>query len=159
VTGNAMSAAERMRRYRARLLAMGALPSRTREKDPFLGSIRFGPGSLLSPSEREVVRRFVANLRRLPNPPSRLGVFGSRARGGSTIGSDLDVAVFVDEPDARLERRILDAAERAHAPYSVDGAAIILRPVLLSLQPRSAFHLAIIGSMETVWKKPGSPSR
>jgi hypothetical protein len=147
-----MDAAERMRRYRARQLRRGV--DRDGRRDPHVAAVRFAASSLLTPGERDVVRRFIAGLKRLPVRPSRVAIFGSRARGGSRIDSDVDVAVFMPAVGATLQERVLAAAARAQAPYAVAGAAIVLRPVVLPDRPRGAFHEGIRNDLEIVWTRP-----
>lgn len=147
-----MDAAERMRRYRARQLGRGV--DRDGRPDRHSAAVRFPASSLLTPAERDVIRRFVAALRRLPVRPSRVAIFGSRARGGSRIDSDVDVAVFMSRIDARLQGRVLAAAARAQAPYAVEGAAIVLRPVVLLEPATGGFHEGIRNDLEVVWTRP-----
>lgn len=148
------TAAERMRRYRARRLASGLVGGGPRAADPALARIDFSKAPLLTPSEQEALRRLVAFVGRFREPPARIAIFGSRAKGGSTIDSDLDVAVFVDQPSGALERRVLAAAARAHAPYQVEGATLVLRPVLLGRRGRSALHDAVMQDIQVVWTRP-----
>lgn len=153
-TGVAQSPAERMRRYRARLLTRGARSAARSRGDPNLVAVRFRKDSLLSPSEREVIRRIVAQLHRLAEIPHRLAIFGSRAKGGSQPHSDIDLAVYMSRPSPQLQTRILSIVQGAQAPYEQDGYAIIVRPILLSVEPSGAFYDSIRDHLETVWTKP-----
>jgi predicted nucleotidyltransferase len=48
-------------------------------------------------------------------------VFGSRARGGATPFSDLDLALFAEGPvDPALLARLADAFEESSLPWRVD---------------------------------------
>jgi predicted nucleotidyltransferase len=124
-------------------------------RDPVLAAVRFGPGTLLSPGEQDVLRRFCAGLRKLPRLPERVAVFGSRARGESDEHSDLDVAVMMDGPrDGALERALSAIAHDARKNYWMDGYGIALRPVPLYRNERTALWHAIRDEMEVVWTRP-----
>lgn len=152
-----LSAAERMRRYRARLRERGLARRAVLAEDPWLAGVRFGRNSLLTPAERDVLRRLCAGFSALDVPPSRVAVFGSRACGGSHAHSDLDVAVFVEgEADRGLEAALSELAGRAQAPYAEGEYAILLRPVLLREQARGALADAVRREMEVVWTRPRS---
>jgi hypothetical protein len=152
-----LSAAERMRRYRARLRERGLSRRVVLTEDPWLAGVRFGRDSLQTPAERDVLRRFCAGLSGLDVWPSRIAVFGSRARGGAHEDSDLDVAVFVDaEPGGQLESRLFDLAVRAQAPYAEGACTIRLRPVLLRERERSTLARTVRSEMEVVWTRQRS---
>lgn len=155
-----LSAAERMRRYRARLRERGLAPRAALVRDPWLAGVVFGRASLLTPAERDVIARFCAGFGSLATPPLRAAVFGSRARGGSHERSDLDLAVFVEgEAAEETEAALSNLAARAQAPYAEGAHAILLRPVLLREGERSALANAVRGEMETVWTRPRSLTR
>lgn len=157
-----MSAAERMRRYRARLRARGVRRVETRAADPWLEAVRFPPASLLSPGEQDVLRRFCAGLRRLPVPPLKVAVFGSRVRGGSDEGSDLDAAVYLQGARRHeLESALSAIALKARKPYASGGFGIFLRPVALYAGERPASALAgmVARDGEVVWTRPKSLRR
>ena len=143
-----------MRRYRARLLAKGIRQVSVAKVDPLLGAARFSRASLLSPAERDVIRRIAIRLRGLPELPEMLAIFGSRSKGGSVAGSDIDLAVFVRNPSVALQNRILAIAHRAQAPYEGEGCAIVVRPVLLKAGQSGAFLESIKDDLEVVWTKP-----
>ena len=152
-----LSAAERMRRYRARLRERGLAPRAVLAEDPWLAGVRFGRDSLQTPAERDVLRRFCAGLSGLAVRASRIAVFGSRARGGSHEDSDLDVAVFFDdESGGQLESGLFELAGRAQAPYAEGEYAIRLRPVLLRERERSSLANTVRREMEVVWTRPQS---
>lgn len=90
------------------------------------------PETLLTPGEHQVLEDFLSRATRLPKAGriETVTLFGSRARGGSHEGSDLDVAVFCDGlRDRELERQILDAA--IEAMFELDAMEIRLHPVVL----------------------------
>lgn len=90
------------------------------------------PETLLTPGERQVLEDFLSRAMRLPKARriKTITLFGSRARGGSHEGSDLDVTMFCDGfRDRELERQILDAA--IEAMYELDAMEIRLHPVVL----------------------------
>jgi hypothetical protein len=157
-----MSAAERMRRYRARLRARGVRRVEARTADPWLEAVRFPAASLLSPGERDVLRRFCAGLRRLPVAPRKVAVFGSRVRGGSDERSDLDAAVSLDGPrTAGLESALSAIALAARKPYASGEYGIFLRPVALyeDERPASALAGAVAREGEVIWTRPRSRRR
>lgn len=150
-----MGAAERARRYRARLRARGLRVASVMRRDPVLAAMRFEPDSLLTPGEQEVLRRFCAGLAKLPRLPRSVAVFGSRARGGSHAHSDLDVAVLTDQPrDRSLENALSAIALGAQQDYWIGEYGISLRPVAVHRGERSGFLDAIRPEMEVVWTRP-----
>ncbi len=155
-TGAAQSAAERMRAYRRRLLERGLVPKTVSAVDPVACAVRFAKDTLLTPAEQDVLRRFCAGLRRLPQLPLKVAIFGSRARGGSGVHSDLDVAVVMGcGRSGAIERTLASLAQRAHAPYHEADAGIRLRPVaVFSGDQSKGFFTAIQNQMEPVWTRP-----
>ena len=155
-TGNAQSAAERMRAYRRRLRERGLVPKTASALDPVAFAVRFAKDTLLTPTEQDVLRRFCAGLRRLPQLPLEVAVFGSRATGGSGVSSDLDVAVIMGcGRSGEIERLLASLAHRAHAPYHGGDAEIRLRPVAVFSGDRpKGFFTAIRNQMEPVWTRP-----
>lgn len=155
-TAAPLSAAERMRRYRARLLEQGLHARSVLKRDPVVRAVRFKPDSLLTPGEREVLRRFCSGLRRLPALPQHVAVFGSRARGGSDAGSDLDVAVIVDRAEEvrAVQHALGRIAAAACGDYQVGEYRIRLRPVVLHRGARSGLMQAVRADRETVWTRP-----
>ncbi|MGQ0656332.1 MAG: nucleotidyltransferase domain-containing protein [Betaproteobacteria bacterium] len=155
-TGRAVPAAERMRAYRRRLRERGLAVRRRIVQDPVALAVRFPAATLLTPGERDVLRRFCAGLGRLPALPQQVSVFGSRATGGSTARSDLDVAVVIDTPrSAALEQALFSLAARAQAPYQEAAAGIRLKPVPIFAEDRGGgFFRSIRRHMHTVWTRP-----
>lgn len=152
-----MPAAERMRRYRARLRSRGLRRVETQRRDPLLAALRFAPESLLTPGEQEVLRRFCAGLQALPELPEVLVVFGSRVQGGADERSDLDLAVvFGGARDAALEAALADIALEARRPYCAGDYGIYLRPVALFSRERGSQPLAraIAREGEAIWRRP-----
>ena len=150
-----MGAAERARRYRARLRARGVRVHSVMRRDPVLEAVRFESNTLLTPGEQDVLRRFCAGLKKLPRRPRCVAVFGSRAKGGSHAHSDLDVAVLMDGPiDPSLQAALSAAALGAQKPYWLDRYGISLRPVPIFRAEPPAFLDAIRGHMEVVWTRP-----
>ena len=150
-----MPAAERARRYRARLRARGVRLQSVMRLDPILEAVRFRDDSLLTPGEQDVLRRFCAGLRKLPQLPQRIAVFGSRARGGSGERSDLDVAVYLGPVrDCAAESRLSAIADEAARRYRSGRYGIFLRPVPLYSRIDAAFAGAIEQEAETVWTAP-----
>lgn len=145
-----------MRAYRRRLRERGEKIRSVRSVDPIVKAVWFSSESLLTPAEQDVIRRFCAGLRRLPLLPEKVAVFGSRVRGDSTIGSDLDVAVLLECPRARrVEQMLYSLAHQAQAPY-VDGlVGIRLKPVAVFQEDRRrGFFSGIQDRMEPVWTRP-----
>ena len=154
-TGRALTAAERARRYRARLPARGLRLKSVMRRDPLLEAVRFARDTALSPGEQDVLRRFCGAFGSLPQVPARAAVFGSRARGASHPHSDLDVAVMVDAPrDPAFESALSAIALAAQRPYWLGEYGISLRPVPFYAGEQTALLEAIGGEMEVVWTRP-----
>lgn len=153
-TGRALTAAERARRYRAHLRARGVRLRSVMQPDPLLLAVRFGPGTLLTPGEQDVLRRFCAAFGRLPRLPQRVAVFGSRARGESNAKSDLDVAVLArGARDPVFESALSAIAMEAQAPYWMDGYGIFLRPVVFD-DAGGTMPPSIRNDLEVIWTRP-----
>jgi predicted nucleotidyltransferase len=74
----------------------------------------------LQPSERRAVSEFLDLLQRHhPGRALRTALFGSKARGDSTPGSDIDILVIVDQEDWRLSHAISDLAADVSLEYDV----------------------------------------
>ena len=150
-----MTAAERARRYRARLAARGLRMKSMMRHDPILEAVRFAGDTALSPGEQEVLRRFCGAFGSLPQLPSRAAVFGSRARGASHPHSDLDVAVLVDAArDPAFEPALSAIALAAQRRYWLGEYGISLRPVPLYRGEPASFLQAIRGDLEVIWTRP-----
>jgi len=150
-------AAERMRRYRARLRARGLRRVEVRRRDPLAAELRFAPASLLTPGEQDVLRRFCAGLRVLPELPAKVLVFGSRAQGGADERSDLDVAVLFDGGrNVAIEAALSDIALEARRPYCAGEYGIYLKPVALFGRRRGPDPLrdVVAREGEAIWKRP-----
>jgi len=154
-TGRALSAAERARRYRARLRVRGLRLRSAAQRDPLLAAVQFDRDTHLSPGEQDVLRRFCGEFARLPRLPVRAAVFGSRARGASGPHSDLDVAVLVDAArDPAFESALSAIALAAQRPYWLGEYGISLRPVPVYLGEPAPILEAIRDEMELVWTRP-----
>ena len=155
-TGFAQTAAERMRAYRRRLRERGVVLTTVTSHDPVIAAVRFARDTLLTPTEQDVVRRFCGGLRRLPELPLRVAIFGSRAKGGSGVNSDLDIVVVM--PCARsgqIERTLNSIGLAAGAPYQGGDVGIYIRPVPIFVEDRpKSFFKAIRNQMEAVWTRP-----
>jgi len=64
---------------------------------------------MLTQADREIAREFQRRLE-VAVPVLDLRVFGSRARGEATFGSDMDVFIEVEEVTPALRRQIEDIA-------------------------------------------------
>ena len=153
-TGTALTAAERMRRYRIRLRERGLRATSRVEPSRELAAFRLPAGLLLSPGEHDVLRRFCAALAQLPAMPTRIAVFGSRARGSSGERSDLDLAVFVDAPrSVDMERAVARISVAAQAPYREGAYGIYLNPVVIFADEPPGFARVIDKDLATIWTR------
>lgn len=74
----------------------------------------------LADQEQQALRDFVAYLRKtLPGQIEFVALFGSKARGDSKQGSDIDVLVILSREDRGLRREILRQAARFSLKYDV----------------------------------------
>jgi hypothetical protein len=156
-SATALTAAERMRRYRARLRERGWRRVESHGRDPSLAGMRFSESSLLTPGEREVLRRFCAGAAALPRPPRQVLVFGSRALGGADERSDLDIAVrFAGARDREIEAALSAIALRARRGYCSGEYGIFLKPVALFDAERglSALAQAVAAEGQAIWTRP-----
>ena len=155
-TGFAATNAERMRAYRRRLRERGLVTRTVTAPDPVARAVRFAEDTLLTPTEQDVVRRFCAGLPRLAELPLKVAIFGSRAKGGSGVNSDLDIAVIMEcGRSEQVERILASVAFQAGAPYREGDAGIYVKPVPIFSEdrPKGFFH-AIRSHMESVWTRP-----
>lgn len=145
-----------MRAYRRRQRESGLVTKSVTTLDPVAASVRFSKDTLLTPAEQDVVRRFCGGLRRLPELPLHVAIFGSRAKGGSGVNSDLDVAVVMEShQSAQVSRTLAALAYKAAAPYQEDGGGIHLKPVPIFIEDRhKGFFTAIRRHLDTVWTRP-----
>ena len=144
-----------MRAYRRRLRERGMRARVTLRADPWAAAVHFRADTCLTPGEQDVLRRFCAGLAQFGKLARKAAVFGSRARGRSHAGSDLDVAVFIaGEPSAEVERALAGLALRAQAPYRDGAYGIYLKPVALFQSGPRAFVESIKPEMELVWTRP-----
>ncbi len=95
----------------------------------------------LSPFERQTLTRLISELSRLPEVRS-IVLFGSRARGASTEGSDLDVAVVLDDVDRPTVHAVEQAKWRALPPEAFLYVNLVtLSPKQLESQGRFSLTL------------------
>jgi predicted nucleotidyltransferase len=74
----------------------------------------------LTALDQQALREFVAYLQRsIPNQVEFVALFGSKARGDSQQGSDIDVLVILSREDRDLRREILKQAARLSLEYDV----------------------------------------
>jgi predicted nucleotidyltransferase len=74
----------------------------------------------LADLEQQALRDFVAYLRKsIPDQIEFVALFGSKARGDSNLGSDIDVLVILSQEDRELRREILRQAARFSLKYDV----------------------------------------
>ncbi|MCX7962414.1 MAG: nucleotidyltransferase domain-containing protein [Burkholderiales bacterium] len=99
----------------------------------------------LTPLENALLREFAERVRAHAGARlERIVVFGSRARGGSHSGSDLDVAVFLGgAEDRRLRRAIYRAAAEASAALEVGAMAWLEPAVIFAASPRSGLAASV----------------
>lgn len=74
----------------------------------------------LSPGEHQAVAEFVRRLRqRYPERVRHISLFGSKARGDSRPGSDIDILIIVDQEDWQLTHAISNLAADVSLEYDV----------------------------------------
>jgi len=74
----------------------------------------------ISSNEKHAVGEFVQFLLvSYPNKVKSISLFGSKARGDSHPGSDIDVMVILDQDDHKLKRVIQRQAARISLEYDV----------------------------------------
>jgi len=74
----------------------------------------------LTKRDQQALKEFVSYLRRtLTNQIEFAALFGSKARGDSKQGSDIDVLVIMASEDRELRREILRQAARVSLKYDV----------------------------------------
>ena len=74
----------------------------------------------LAAQDQQALQEFVAYLQQsIPDRIELVALFGSKARGDSQQGSDIDVLVILSEEDRELRREILRQAARFSLEYDV----------------------------------------
>ena len=74
----------------------------------------------LADREQQALQDFVGYLRKsLTDQVESVALFGSKARGDSKQGSDIDVLVIMAQEDRKLRREILRQAARFSLKYDV----------------------------------------
>ena len=75
---------------------------------------------LLAPNEKQAVESFVdILLQQYPERVLKTALFGSKARGDSTLYSDIDILLVVDEDDWQFSHVISTIAARVSLEYDV----------------------------------------
>lgn len=82
----------------------------------------------MNQSDKELALRFKGSLLRSGVLPSRVVVFGSRARGDADFESDLDVLVLVDEISPGTRSVISDCAWETGFE-----AGVVITPVVMTV--------------------------
>ena len=73
----------------------------------------------MNPREKEILDQAVEVLKNRLHP-SKIFLFGSRAKHQSQKGSDFDLAVDSPKPELRIQRQIREAIEEFSGLYKVD---------------------------------------
>jgi len=74
----------------------------------------------LAAQDQRALQEFVAYLQKsVPDQIELVALFGSKARGDSQQGSDIDVLVILSQEDRELRREILRQAARFSLEYDV----------------------------------------
>ena len=111
--------------------------------------------SRYSPMEDQIIRRLTASLVVGQVPVRSIRIFGSRARGHSNEGSDLDIVVeLASPPDSALSRRVMELG-RALSVVSDDGGwGLRVQAVpLFEGEEQGPLARAIARDAETVWTR------
>ena len=69
--------------------------------------------------QNEIMQRVIDILKGVLNP-SRIIIFGSRAKENNRVHSDFDFALDCPKPSLSVERQISDAIEKISGLYKVD---------------------------------------
>lgn len=91
---------------------------------------------MLSNKEKRIFDEFAARVP-LKLPAARIWVFGSRARGDATGGSDLDICVVVHRLTAQSEIAVLDAARQIGLDHDAIITTVIYSKEEFEKIPRS----------------------
>ncbi len=108
-----------------------------------------------TPMETAIVRQLAAALLARGLPVKSLRIFGSRARGHSSEGSDLDIAVELESaPDPRLSREVMDAGRRVSIPAGAHHLGLRVQSVPFFQGEETGYLTrAIAQDAETVWTR------
>lgn len=110
----------------------------------------------LSPAEEALLREFLDRL--LAAAPAgaiaAVRVFGSRARGGSGVNSDLDVAVELAPGVPQRSVHYLAADAATDAMMARDAWELALSPLVLEPGPPVGVRGAIARDGVTIWQRP-----
>jgi predicted nucleotidyltransferase len=121
--------------------ARWAIPRAARIAPPAAAGAANAGLTQLTPLENALVADFAARVRAAAGARlARISVFGSRARGDSRAGSDLDVAVFLHgSEDRALRERIYDAAAQAASALESGDPALLQPAVIFAASARTRF--------------------
>ena len=72
-----------------------------------------------SERENEILTRVVETISHYLNP-EKITLFGSRAKGHATVGSDFDIAIFAARPHPEIEIKMLDEISSFRGLYTLD---------------------------------------
>lgn len=74
----------------------------------------------LNPKDSQAVNEFAERISRLLGTSlQKLALFGSKAEGRDTIGSDIDVLVLIKGPVSKIRNQILDVAFEVNLKHGV----------------------------------------
>jgi len=95
--------------------------------------------------EREILDKAVAILRDSLSP-SRILLFGSRARKRHSLGADFDIAVDHPRPQFRQERKILESVNECAGLHRID---VVYLPDV-----EEDFRAMILETAQVLYEKP-----
>ena len=112
-----------------------------------------GPTHRYSPLERAILAQVVEALRDLPL--RSVAVFGSRARGHSNAGSDLDIAVRLEMGRSReVEQRLYALAEAVSMEDEDPAYAVKVQIVpLFTSDVGGYFERTISAELDPIWTR------
>jgi CRISPR-associated protein Cmr1 len=94
--------------------------------------------------EKEILKNIIHVISTYLNP-NRIYLFGSRAEGKNSIGSDFDIAVDSEKPSLEIKNKINEELEKNSGLYSVD--------VIFLSDIEASFKKIILSTGQVIYEK------